>query len=305
MIYTQRIFFPAGTFGHTIGCTMRCQLTVKAHERRESMSSQLFALAAMVGALFMGVISPGPSFVMVARTSMSSNRSHGIAASVGMGFGGVFYAVAALLGLQLVFNAVPALFLMLKFVGGAYLIWLGIKIWRASDQPLWIDGAVYGKRNRLRKSLLLGLSTQLRTIACELRLACKPNDKLSNAHSICSSTLQDRGKLSFARKVTLMLKLKPTCENCNQSLPPHSTEARICSYECTFCVTCVSEVLQNVCPNCGGGFVPRPIRPVTQWRSNVSVEFQPGSSEIVHKPVDVVEHAEFAAKIAGVDPKRR
>ncbi len=125
------------------------------------MSSQLLALAAMVGALFMGVISPGPSFVMVARTSMSSNRAHGIAASVGMGFGGVFYALAALLGLQLVFNAVPALYLMLKFVGGAYLIWLGVRIWRSGDQPLSIDVAGHDKPNRLRKSLLLGLSTQL------------------------------------------------------------------------------------------------------------------------------------------------
>ncbi len=102
-----------------------------------------------------------------------------------------------------------------------------------------------------------------------------------------------------------MLKLKPTCENCDKGLPPNSPEARICSFECTFCVTCVDEVLQNVCPNCGGGFEPRPIRPVTQWRSNVSVEFQPGSTEIVHKPVDIVEHAEFASKIAGIDPTER
>jgi hypothetical protein len=51
-----------------------------------------------------------------------------------------------------------------------------------------------------------------------------------------------------------MLELRPTCEHCNKTLPPDSLEARICTYECTFCVTCVDSVLGNVCPNCGGGF---------------------------------------------------
>ena len=50
-----------------------------------------------------------------------------------------------------------------------------------------------------------------------------------------------------------MLELRPTCENCNKALPPDSLEARICTYECTFCATCVDNVLENICPNCGGG----------------------------------------------------
>lgn len=58
-----------------------------------------------------------------------------------------------------------------------------------------------------------------------------------------------------------MLELRPSCEHCNKDLPPDSTEAMICSYECTFCQACVDEVLENVCPNCGGGFCARPIRP--------------------------------------------
>jgi hypothetical protein len=62
-----------------------------------------------------------------------------------------------------------------------------------------------------------------------------------------------------------MLELRPTCENCNTPLPPDSLEARICTYECTFCRTSVENVLENVCPNCGGGFVPRPIRPSQNW----------------------------------------
>lgn len=65
-----------------------------------------------------------------------------------------------------------------------------------------------------------------------------------------------------------MLELRPTCENCNKALAPDSLEARICTYECTFCATCVDNVLENICPNCGGGFVPRPIRPSKNWKGD-------------------------------------
>ena len=58
-----------------------------------------------------------------------------------------------------------------------------------------------------------------------------------------------------------MLELRPNCECCDKDLPPDSAEAMICTYECTFCRDCVSEVLHGACPNCGGGFVARPVRP--------------------------------------------
>ncbi|MEM1127767.1 MAG: DUF1272 domain-containing protein [Bacteroidota bacterium] len=58
-----------------------------------------------------------------------------------------------------------------------------------------------------------------------------------------------------------MLELRPNCECCDRDLPPSSTEAMICTFECTFCRTCVDHVLAGVCPNCGGGFAPRPVRP--------------------------------------------
>lgn len=61
-----------------------------------------------------------------------------------------------------------------------------------------------------------------------------------------------------------MLEIKQNCEKCNKRLPNDSNEAMICSYECTFCVDCVENVLKNVCPNCGGGFEKRPIRPNKQ-----------------------------------------
>ena len=59
-----------------------------------------------------------------------------------------------------------------------------------------------------------------------------------------------------------MLILKPSCEFCDVNLPPDATNAMICTYECTFCAECVENKLKGVCPNCGGNFVPRPIRPV-------------------------------------------
>ncbi len=60
-----------------------------------------------------------------------------------------------------------------------------------------------------------------------------------------------------------MLDLRPNCECCDRALPPNSPDARICTYECTFCATCADQVLGGVCPNCGGNLVPRPIRPAT------------------------------------------
>jgi uncharacterized protein len=76
-----------------------------------------------------------------------------------------------------------------------------------------------------------------------------------------------------------MLELRPSCEHCNTPLPPDSVDARICSFECTFCASCVREVLHDVCPNCGGGFVPRPIRP-----PNALAKY-PATTKVTHKPV--------------------
>ena len=74
-----------------------------------------------------------------------------------------------------------------------------------------------------------------------------------------------------------MLQLRPNCECCGRDLPPASADARICSFECTFCATCVDSVLGGICPNCGGGFVPRPIRPARLLEKN------PASTERIVK----------------------
>ncbi|MFO1500012.1 MAG: DUF1272 domain-containing protein [Verrucomicrobiota bacterium] len=102
-----------------------------------------------------------------------------------------------------------------------------------------------------------------------------------------------------------MLELRPTCENCNRPLPPHSLEAMICSFECTFCRSCVEAILGNVCPNCGGGFCPRPIRPATNWKSGDYLGNFPASQTIKHRPVDPAGHRRFAREIEPLPPERR
>lgn len=74
-----------------------------------------------------------------------------------------------------------------------------------------------------------------------------------------------------------MLQLRPSCECCDKDLPPNSSEARICSFECTFCAACAESVLAGKCPNCGGELLARPRRPAAKL-----VKF-PASTERVVK----------------------
>lgn len=81
-----------------------------------------------------------------------------------------------------------------------------------------------------------------------------------------------------------MLELRPSCEHCNKALPFNSREAMVCTFECTFCKDCVDNVLLKVCPNCGGGFEKRPIRPAQLLKK------YPASTKQVYKPVDLDAH---------------
>ncbi|MBS0447060.1 MAG: DUF1272 domain-containing protein [Proteobacteria bacterium] len=74
-----------------------------------------------------------------------------------------------------------------------------------------------------------------------------------------------------------MLQLRPSCECCDVDLPPDSTLARICSFECTFCATCTAR-MAGICPNCGGELLRRPIRPAGKLARN------PASAERIFKP---------------------
>lgn len=103
----------------------------------------------------------------------------------------------------------------------------------------------------------------------------------------------------------MALELRPNCECCDRDLPPASTLARICTYECTFCADCVEHVLANVCPNCGGGFAPRPIRPVTEWRPGLSVAKRPPSNKRSHLSFTREEIAAHSNRIKDIPPEDR
>lgn len=75
-----------------------------------------------------------------------------------------------------------------------------------------------------------------------------------------------------------MLQLKPQCETCEEALPPDSTDAWICSFECTFCTDCKENKHSEGCPNCGGGFERRPIRP-----AHLLEKFPPASEDATQK----------------------
>ncbi len=103
----------------------------------------------------------------------------------------------------------------------------------------------------------------------------------------------------------MALELRPNCEFCDRDLPPASLLARICSYECTFCVECVESELHNVCPNCGGGFAPRPIRPVIEWRPGLSVEKRPPSTNRRYLSFTPAEIAAHSRRIKDIPPEDR
>ena len=96
-----------------------------------------------------------------------------------------------------------------------------------------------------------------------------------------------------------MIDLRPVCENCAKELPANSLEAMICSFECTFCSTCVEDILHNVCPNCGGGFSRRPIRPVDQLSKH------PVSTVKIFSPINTKDFEVVSAKYRHVPPEER
>ncbi|WP_313681632.1 MULTISPECIES: LysE family translocator [unclassified Pantoea] len=94
------------------------------------MDGDLLALAATGGALLLGAMSPGPSFLLVARTAVASSRRAGLFVSAGMGVGSILFALVALAGLHTVLTLVPSLYTTLKIAGGCYLLWLALNMFR-------------------------------------------------------------------------------------------------------------------------------------------------------------------------------
>ncbi|MBD0345644.1 MAG: LysE family translocator [Coleofasciculus sp. Co-bin14] len=123
---------------------------------------EMTALLSIGTALAVGAASPGPSFVMVARTAIAASRVEGICAALGMGVGGLVFATAALLGLHGLLLAIPSLYWVLKVVGGLYLAYLGLQIWLNAKKPL-ISSEIepISTATTTIRAFILGLTTQL------------------------------------------------------------------------------------------------------------------------------------------------
>ena len=118
------------------------------------------ALFAILGALLIGAISPGPSFVFVVRTSVAQSRSEGLASALGMGVGACLYGALAVLGLRTLMAEGGWLFTALKIAGGLYLVYLAWKIWQGAAEPVAVQHGGARQTNALR-AFWLGLLTQL------------------------------------------------------------------------------------------------------------------------------------------------
>src|ERR1700688_2750007 len=105
---------------------------------------------------------------------------------------------------------------------------------------------------------------------------------------------------------TLMpLPLRPNCEYCDKELPPRSSDAQISTFECSFCADGVDNKLHNVCPNCGGGFAPRPIRPAREWRPGLSVATRPPSTRRVSLSYSRDDIAAHSRRVRNIPPAER
>jgi len=102
----------------------------------------------------------------------------------------------------------------------------------------------------------------------------------------------------------MALELRPSCEHCGKNLPPAALDAWICSFECTFCSACVKR-LSNICPNCGGGFMPRPVRPAQDRKGGNYLGKYPASTNRKHRPVDLAAHDKLVALLKDVPPEKR
>lgn len=103
----------------------------------------------------------------------------------------------------------------------------------------------------------------------------------------------------------MALELRPNCEACDRDLPADAANAMICTYECTFCAACVETLLHNVCPNCGGGFAPRPIRPATEWRDGLSLAKRPAGTRRRSLSFTIEEVKAFSESIRVIPPAAR
>jgi threonine/homoserine/homoserine lactone efflux protein len=121
------------------------------------VTSELLTLLSIGAIQLLAVISPGPSFLITARTAVAQSRADGVRVALGLGAGTVIWSAAALLGLNAVFHAVPVLFMAMKVAGALFLLYIAWMIFRHAAEPLKIEGA----GERLANPFLKGFLTQI------------------------------------------------------------------------------------------------------------------------------------------------
>jgi threonine/homoserine/homoserine lactone efflux protein len=123
----------------------------------------IVALFSILAAQALGAISPGPSFLFVVRTSVAVSRKDGLAAAAGMGLGAAIVTALALVGVRAVISQVEWLYIGFKLLGGAYLVYLGFRLWQGSmtKSSHAEDGTPPAPRRGVGKSFLMALATQL------------------------------------------------------------------------------------------------------------------------------------------------
>ncbi|QUG74220.1 LysE family translocator [Erwinia sp. E602] len=124
------------------------------------MDAAVLSVVSIGAALGLGAISPGPSFILVARTAVASSRRAGIGAALGMGAGSLVFATIALLGLHTLLTAVPVLWLVMKTLGGLYLLWMAYKMFRGARDPLALE--LPGSNGKtMQRAFLTAFTTQI------------------------------------------------------------------------------------------------------------------------------------------------
>lgn len=121
------------------------------------MTSDVLTLISIGMIQLLAVISPGPSFLITARTAVAQSRTDGVKVALGLGAGTVIWSAAALLGLNAVFHAVPMLFMAMKIAGALFLLYIAWMIFRHAAEPLKIEGG----GERLANPFLKGFLTQI------------------------------------------------------------------------------------------------------------------------------------------------
>ncbi|MEM7360674.1 MAG: LysE family translocator [Pseudomonadota bacterium] len=118
-------------------------------------------LLAIAGVLLIGAMSPGPSFLVVAKNALAQSRGHGIATAVGTALGVAVFAVLASFGVTTLIEQVPSAYLVFKIIGGAYLLYLAFRIWQGAKEPIVTEDIESRAEMSYQKAFWLGLITQM------------------------------------------------------------------------------------------------------------------------------------------------